>query len=46
MIEAAVILATLVRAFCFQPVAGYRPKPVAKVTMRTSGGMPLLITDR
>jgi len=46
MIEAAVILATLVRAFSFQPVAGYRPKPVAKVTMRPSGGMPLLITDR
>jgi len=46
MIEAAVILATLVRAFCFKPVAGHTPKPVAKVTMRPSGGMPLLIASR
>jgi len=45
-IEAAVILATMVQAFRFQPVAGHRPKPVAKVTLRPAGGMPLLITDR
>jgi cytochrome P450 len=46
MIEAVVILATLVRTFCFKPVDGHTPKPVAKVTMRPSGGMPLLITSR
>ena len=46
MIEAAVILATVVRAFCFQPVPGHKPKPVAKLTLRPRGGMPLLITSR
>jgi cytochrome P450 len=46
MIEAAIILATLVRAFFFQVVAGHRPKPVAKITLRPSGGMPLLIMSR
>jgi cytochrome P450 len=46
MIEATVILATLVRAFCFQSVTGHRPRPVAKVTLRPSGGMPLLISNR
>jgi cytochrome P450 len=46
MIEAAVILATVVRAFCFQPVPGHKPKPVAKLTLRPGGGMPLLITRR
>jgi cytochrome P450 len=46
MIEAAVILATMVRAFRFATVAGHKPKPVARVTLRPAGGMPLLITER
>jgi len=46
MIEAAIVLATLVRAFYFQPVAGHRPHPVAKITLRPSGGMPLLVMGR
>ena len=46
MIEAAIILATVVRAFCFRPIAGHRPKPVTKVTLRPTGGMPLLIMNR
>jgi cytochrome P450 len=46
MLEAAVILATIVRAFRFHPVPGHRPKPVARVTLRPDGGMPLLIVDR
>jgi len=46
MIEAAIILATLVRSFYFRPIAGHRPKPVAKITLRPSGGMPLLIVSR
>ncbi len=44
--EAAVILATLIRAFRFEPVPGHRPKPVARVTLRPAGGMPLLIAQR
>jgi cytochrome P450 len=46
MLEAAVILATLVRALRFHPVPGHRPKPVARVTLRPAHGMPLLITAR
>ena len=46
MLEAAAILATIVRAFRFDPVAGHKPKPVARVTLRPAGGMPLLITER
>jgi cytochrome P450 len=46
LLEATVILSALVRAFWFQPVAGHQPKPVARVTLRPSGGMPLLITNR
>ena len=45
-IEAAVILAVLVRTFRFLPVAGHHPKPVARVTLRPRGGMPLLIARR
>ena len=46
MLEAAAILATLVRALRFAPVAGHKPQPVARVTLRPAGGMPLLVTDR
>jgi cytochrome P450 len=46
MIEAATILATVVRALSFQPVAGHRPKPLARVTLRPAGGMPLLVINR
>ena len=35
-IEAAVILAVFVRAFRFQAIAGHKPKPVARVTLRAS----------
>ena len=45
-IEAAVILATLVRSFRFAPLAGHKPKPVARVTLRPEGGMPLLVATR
>ena len=40
------ILAVLVRAFRFLPVAGHKPKPVARVTLRPAGGMPLLVAAR
>jgi cytochrome P450 len=46
MIEAVAVLATLVRALKFHPVAGHQPKPVARVTLRPKGGMPLLVTPR
>src|SRR5262249_57576925 len=46
MLEATTILATIVRAFRFHPVAGHKPKPVAPVTLRPAGGLPLLITYR
>ena len=46
MIEAATILATLVRAFSFRPLPGHKPKPIAKITLRPVSGMPLLITSR
>jgi cytochrome P450 len=46
MIEAAVILATLVRRFRFSPLAGHKPRPVARVTLLPAGGMPLLISAR
>ena len=39
-------LAVLVRTFRFLPVAGHHPKPVARVTLRPRGGMPLLIARR
>jgi cytochrome P450 len=45
-IEAAVILAVLVRAFRFQPVEGHKPQPRARVTLRPAGGMPLMIVER
>jgi cytochrome P450 len=46
MMEATVILATLVRALRFAPLPGHKPKPVARVTLRPAGGMPLLIQPR
>jgi len=41
-----VILAELVRALRFHALAAHRPKPVARVTLRPTGGMPLVITVR
>jgi cytochrome P450 len=46
MIEATMILATLVRGFRFSLLAGHKPKPVARVTLWPAGGMPLLISAR
>jgi cytochrome P450 len=46
MIEATVVLAILVHAFRFTAVIGHRPHPVARVTLRPRGGMPLYIEPR
>jgi cytochrome P450 len=43
MIELTVALAKLVRAFRFRPVPGHAPKPVARISLRVRGGMPLLV---
>jgi cytochrome P450 len=44
--EATVILAEMVRAFHFLALVGHKPKPVARVTLRPAGGMPVLIAKR
>ena len=46
MVEAVVILATLVRAFRFRTVPNFRPKPLARVSLRPEGGIPLFIQRR
>jgi len=46
VIEATVVLAILVHAFRFNTVTGHRPHPVARVTLRPRGGMPLYIEPR
>ncbi len=43
MMEAAAMLATLLRHASFAPVAGRDPAPVARVTLIPGGGMPLRI---
>jgi hypothetical protein len=40
MIEVVVLRATLMRALRFFLVAGHKPKPVARVTLRLGAGMP------
>jgi len=46
MLEATVILATLVRAFRLRAIPGHKPKPVARVSLRPQGGMPLYVEAR
>jgi cytochrome P450 len=46
IIEATVILATLVRAFHFRPVLGHKPRPIARASLRPQGGMPIFIESR
>ena len=46
MLEATATLAPLVRAFSFRTVPRHRPYPVARVTLRPRGGMPLVVTPR
>jgi cytochrome P450 len=46
VMEATVILALLVRDFRFKVVAGHRPHPVARVTLRPRDGMPLYVEPR
>ncbi len=43
MIEATAMLATMLQAARFEPVEGYEPVPVARVTLVPKGGMPLKV---
>lgn len=44
MIEAKIILATLVSRFRFERIEGKDPKPVMVLTLRPEGGVPLKVT--
>jgi len=46
MTEIVVILATVIRAFHLAPVPGHKPKPIARISLRVQGGMPLLVAPR
>jgi hypothetical protein len=46
MIEAVVILATLIRAVRVQPAMTGKPRLIARLTLRPAGGMPLTIVPR
>jgi cytochrome P450 len=46
MMEAAIILAALVRAVRVAPGGGPRVRPVQRVTLRPAGGMPLRVERR
>lgn len=43
MIEATVILATLLQRARFENIAGHEPEPMARVTLMPKGGMPLRV---
>ena len=44
--EAMLMLASLVRRFRFEPVAGHVPKPVGRLTIRSENGIRLKIAQR
>ncbi|KAB7614830.1 cytochrome P450 [Amylibacter sp. SFDW26] len=44
MIEAKIILATLISRYKFEKIAGKTPKPVMIITLRPDGGVPLKVT--
>lgn len=44
MIEAKIILATLISKFKFERIEGKDPKPVMVLTLRPEGGVPLKVT--
>ena len=44
--EAAIILSGLVRRYRFEPVPGFEPKPIARLTVRSENGIWLKVTKR
>jgi cytochrome P450 len=43
MMEATAMLATMLQAARFEPVANHEPTPIARVTLHPKGGMPLKV---
>jgi cytochrome P450 len=46
LIEGVALLSTLVRAARFETLPGHAPEPVSRVTLRPTGGMPLILHMR
>lgn len=46
LIEAQIVLATLIRRFAFALPADFSPRPEMVLTLRPTGGMPLIVTPR
>lgn len=44
--ESTLLLSELVRRFRFLPVEGHTPDPVARLTLRSANGIPLLVLKR
>ncbi len=44
MVEAKVLLATLVRGAVFDWDGHHEPEPISRITLRPGGGMPLMVT--
>lgn len=44
--EGTLILASLARRFKFDPVPGFEPKPVGRLTVRSENGIRLMVTKR
>ncbi|MBX7248754.1 MAG: cytochrome P450 [Caulobacteraceae bacterium] len=44
--EATLVLAELVRRFRISPTPGHAPDPIARLTLRSSNGVPLIVTRR
>jgi cytochrome P450 len=44
--EATLLLAALARDFRFKPLPGHTPQPVARLTLRSANGVPLIVEPR
>ncbi len=44
--EAAVLISALMRRFRFLPVPGHTPEPIARLTLRSANGIPLIVERR
>ncbi len=44
--EATLLIAELVRRYRFRPVDGHTPEPVARLTLRSANGVPLIVEAR
>ena len=44
--EAVLLLSELMRRFRFQPAPGHTPEPVARLTLRSANGIPLIVERR